>query len=438
MISEKVLPIIDKLNAFWMSLNEKYALIFDSDSKVSDIYRSTEDSWEPADREKNHGDDKKGYIVLFPGQVALRQVKIEDGQSSQAMKAITLEAESSMVHPPESIYTTRTVFQYDQTAIGLAGIIPKALPEIYRTEAEKIGFTITGVVVPELCFSNPAPHIFIYADNTRICIYYILKKQPMLWQVFSPGTLAIQTVLELFKQQIDEYRSPEPQQLIIWSQPDVFRQVSETVQSLFRVTITHIQNWQDVLPLFSFKKRLFRDFVEAEEMKAPTRKELVRTSVAFGIGIISCIMFFMANVNQVEREVVQLEKDVFQLKRAANRSSMISRKIQHLTKKILTIREYTEEKPMMLAALKTITDATPNLVRIENLVVSKQGAVILSGESKAEIHVLNFLNTLAQTGEFSMPRLSAIEIDTDTKAVRFAIETEIPQFKRFFKDKDKN
>lgn len=369
-----------------------------------------------------------------PGMVAFRKTTIPGGQAKEVREALGLEAGASLLYELDEGYQEISTGLIGESMIGLMAWVPGNLLDQRRHEAEERGFSIQKIFVPELSMPGPQPQILLYVRDGSWGIYYIVDRRPLLCQVSPSSGLSIPLSFRMIMEQAASLGYPDPERIIFWTEGDGGERIGRALAKfLTPFTVIRLKGWEEALDFFSWKgKGLFLDFVELKDREEPGKKEWHRLITAVVVGILSCLAFFAAYVNQHEKDIRDLDKEVSLLKRTAHRSSTIAQRIQGLSGKIRTIRQLTSEKPMMLSAIKSLADSTPNMVRLNSIAVARLGTLVMAGEAKAEIYVTDFLNTLARNNELGVPRLNTMDMDSDSGNVRFSIEVDVLRWLVFF------
>jgi hypothetical protein len=416
-----------------------YVLTFDETGKLTHQYVQRKNNmWQ--DRRSAYSPVKgtPGCALAFPpGMCALRTITLEDGNKRQALQAIEYEAEATLFDHPDKGWTTIRTYSHQDTTFALLAWCKKTYLEKCRGQAEKAGFKVTGVWVPELCLGQYTPTLLCYATAESTCIFYLSKQVPPLVQTSPADGLSAKTLAGAILNEVNTLSFEKPTDTFIWIKDADDRQNLSTELGSLSIPAPPviIQSWADVLPHLApvgQTPEAFVDFINTRDRQKLEPAGKFRLFSFVFMTVLALALFFFSFLIQEEKDVKRLQKATAQITRASKKASQATSLIRGIQEKTDLLRTFTQDKPYLLTIIRDITEAVSTESRLDSLSVNQTGAIAIQGESKDEVLVTSIVKNMEESPLINDCRLNAMEKDPKTGVFRFSIEAKSDQWEQFF------
>jgi|GEM_PF-5051022 len=374
-------------------------------------------------------------LALPPGMTALTHVVLPEDNVKAAFEQLEAAAAASLLEDPEKGFVERRAVRLGEQTRAVQGWIAASTLEQVLTRVEEQGFEARYALVPEFCLASAEPTLLVRVESQIAYCYYIEQRAPLLNQTASAGGPSLKLCLQLLAAEIEEQDLAAPARALLWAEAEFEDARRDTQQSFPGLEIMTARTWSEALAWMQTPRKggVFSQLLASHDRQPLSKERLVRLALATFAMLAGVVALLFALLSVYERETEQLEREVRELKVLAHRSSGAKQRIQELSKKLTLIRRAAKEKPNLLMDFQAIDRVKPHLVKLNDISITRQGALRITGQAKNKEYVAKFQREMSAEVLFLNPRLESLEADAATGEARFLLHATLPYWTEFFR-----
>ncbi len=407
-------------------------------------------------------------LAVPPGRALLRRSLLPASAGADAEAAVRLEAQASLLADPDLGFAETLALDLGRNRAGVLAWLPGDLLDNAGmdragtiedrmggggspSEAPALGgLAPEGVLVPELCWADPAPTLLCARDGERTHVRYLFERVPLLWDTAFPGGPGAGDVLALLAARLRAEGLPAPARAVFWTAGDEnpAAGLKDPCTALFpHAAPESVRGWAGLLerlarpasPGLAFWRAqgppVFRTLARAWDAPPPTPRQWLRLASFAAAALCGLLLFLTLALRQEEREVADLEKEVARLKVLAARSQGAAERIEELNRKLKAVNAATSAKPSMLGLLRDIADCVPGMVALDSLDVTAEGLLSLTGRAGAEFALVTLVDNLNTSAQWQGARLVSMRKDPKSGELAFSIQATTPSWREHFQER---
>ncbi len=376
-------------------------------------------------------------IAIPPGRCSLRTITLKSGNKKEALQAIEYEAEATLFDSSDKGWTTIRTYSFQDTTFALLAWCEKTYLEKCRGQAEKAGFKVTGVWVPELCMGQNTAALLCYVASESTCMFYLSRQAMPLVQTSPANGLSAQSLAGAILNEVNTLSLEKPTDTFIWAgDADDCKNLQNELGSLsIPAPPIMLRGWVDILPHLAPTGQTPEAFVDFINTRDRQKLEPAGRFRLFGfvfMTVLALALFIFSFLIQEEKDIKRLQKETALITRASKKAAQATSLIRDIQEKTDLLRTFTQDKPYLLSIVRDITEATSTESRLDSLSVTNTGIIAIQGESMDEVLVTSIVKKMEESPLINDCRLNAMEKDPETGVFRFSIEAKSDQWQQFF------
>ena len=453
-------------SAFFNRKKASAAVVVDANSAVEGVYRRQEDgSFFKADLPGTGQQRENCWLALPPGSCAVRSLQLEKTSVRDMEQALVCLAQSSLLSVYEDGYAATCCAQQGEQTTGTLFWCEKKFLENCVAHVEAAGFNVCGFLVPEMLTGSKESCLLIYENRDTdgdLCLLCHASPQsaPMVLscRAQTPGRDVLYTAM---MQEIARQAAPAPERILFWQPPGSSGagagsiDQSDSPPGPFSrdrsVSCQNVHGWVEILPLLLSKtivpanaERPFCQCLDREKQQPLELRDYFRLTAVLAVTLMIVGAFIFTLYSQLEHEVAVLEKEAARVTRASQKAAKATQMIRNLQEKNSTIRKFAQDKPYSLGVLKIIAEATARESRLDNVTISRDGSIVITGECKAAEHAMALVEKLEESPRIIECKLTALDHgkdhdavrEDDTKPFKFTVQAHSQAWAAFFREGD--
>ena len=164
---------------------------------------------------------KTCWLAIPPGSCVVRSLELSGGSQKDLVQAVTCYAESSLLHPYEEGYVAVKTATIGSRALAVLFWCEKQFLENCVTTVENAGFSVRGILVPELTIGGVESCLLYYEDpDAAHGLGMLCHGSPQSAPVVQCGPAeeaGREVLLGAVLQELRRLGAPAPEKFLVWS-----------------------------------------------------------------------------------------------------------------------------------------------------------------------------------------------------------------------------
>ncbi len=431
-------------SVFFSKKQTEYVVAVDASGNLESAYhRNTDGSFAKTDLRDAKRRKNRCWLAIPPGCCVVRSLQLSEVSQKDVLQAVKCYAESSLLHPYDDGYVAVRTAKLGACSLAVLFWCEKKFLDACVSEVERTGYTVRGILVPELLLGRTESCLFFYEnahDDLLLC--HASPQSPPIVQCGLPGGLDKDALLGAVLQEVRGLGAPEPVQFVVWQRNIRADSPVPGLSSGEGQTETPclvVKSWADILPSLAPGKETrirlpFAECLHRDNQQALDARGYGKMFAFLAAGLFLLAAFAATLYAQLEGEVSLLQKEAAHVTRASQKAAKATQLIRNLQEKNKTIRKFAQEKPYSLELLKIIADATSTESRLESVSITRDGRIVINGISKDASHATAIVKKLEESPRIVQCKLTSLEHVAESKEYKFTIQGRSEAWTAFFEE----